>query len=60
MMRDWAQDATLDPVEVDKERGVFLEEKNISIHLSRPTPPSPPPKKPVHATDKKFTFYIMD
>ena len=29
MMRDWAQDATLDPVEVDKERGVFLEEKRL-------------------------------
>jgi len=29
MMRDWAQDATLDPVEVDKERGVVLEEKRL-------------------------------
>src|ERR1035437_5550773 len=27
IMRDWAQDATLDPVEIDKERGVVLEEK---------------------------------
>ena len=29
MMRDWAQDATLDPVEIDKERGVVLEEKRL-------------------------------
>jgi len=28
MMRDWAQDATLDPVEVDKERGLFWR-KNV-------------------------------
>ncbi len=27
IMRDWAQDATLDPAEIDKERGVVLEEK---------------------------------
>ena len=29
IMRDWAQDATLDPVEIDKERGVILEEKRM-------------------------------
>ncbi|WP_345949670.1 insulinase family protein [Mucilaginibacter sp. PAMB04274] len=29
IMRDWAQDATLDPVEIDKERGVILEEKRL-------------------------------
>src|SRR4051812_48500472 len=29
IMRDWAQDATLDPVEIDKERGVVLEEKRL-------------------------------
>lgn len=29
IMRDWAQEATLDPVEVDKERGVVLEEKRL-------------------------------
>jgi zinc protease len=29
IMRDWAQDATLDPVEIDKERGVVLEELRL-------------------------------
>ncbi|MCX2584442.1 M16 family metallopeptidase [Pedobacter sp. MR22-3] len=29
IMRDWAQDATLDPAEINKERGVILEEKRI-------------------------------
>ena len=29
IMRDWAQDATLDPTEIDKERGVVLEEKRL-------------------------------
>jgi zinc protease len=29
IMRDWAQDATLDPVEIDKERGVVLEEERL-------------------------------
>jgi zinc protease len=28
-MRDWAQDATLDAAEIDKERGVVLEEKRL-------------------------------
>ena len=29
IMRDWAQEATLDQAEVDKERGVVLEEKRL-------------------------------
>jgi len=29
IMRDWAHEATLDPVEIDKERGVILEEKRL-------------------------------
>ena len=29
IVRDWAQDTTLDPVEIDKERGVVLEEKRL-------------------------------
>ena len=29
VMRDWAQEALLDPVEIDKERGVVLEEKRL-------------------------------
>jgi zinc protease len=29
IVRDWAQDATLDAVEIDKERGVVLEEKRL-------------------------------
>jgi len=29
IIRDWAQDATLDPVEIDKERGVVLEEERL-------------------------------
>ena len=29
IMRDWAQDATLNPAEIDKERGVVLEEKRL-------------------------------
>src|SRR6202790_1545506 len=29
IMRDWAQDATLDSIEIDKERGVVLEEQRL-------------------------------
>ena len=29
IMRDWAQDATLDSIEIEKERGVILEEKRL-------------------------------
>ena len=29
IMRDWAQEALLDPLEIDKERGVVLEEKRL-------------------------------
>jgi len=29
IMRDWAQEATLDPAEINKERGVVLEEKRL-------------------------------
>jgi len=29
IMRDWAQNATLDPIEINKERGVVLEEKRL-------------------------------
>jgi zinc protease len=29
IMRDWANEALLDPVEIDKERGVVLEEKRL-------------------------------
>jgi len=29
IIRDWAQEATLDPVEIDKERGVVLEEERL-------------------------------
>ena len=29
IVRDWAQDATLDAIEIDKERGVVLEEKRL-------------------------------
>jgi zinc protease len=29
IMRDWAQDALLDPTEINKERGVVLEEKRL-------------------------------
>lgn len=29
IMRDWAQEASLDPTEIDKERGVVLEEKRL-------------------------------
>jgi len=29
IMRDWAQDATLDSMEIEKERGVILEEKRL-------------------------------
>lgn len=29
IMRDWAHGATLDPIEIDKERGVVLEEKRL-------------------------------
>jgi len=30
VMRDWAREATLDPVEIDNERGVVLEEKRLA------------------------------
>ncbi|WP_316799789.1 M16 family metallopeptidase [Pedobacter frigidisoli] len=33
IIRDWAHGATLDPVEIDKERGVILEEKRSRIGL---------------------------
>ncbi len=29
IMRDWAQEATLDPVEIEKERGIVLEEERL-------------------------------
>ncbi|WP_160143769.1 M16 family metallopeptidase [Chryseolinea soli] len=29
VLRDWASEATLDPVEIDKERGVILEEERL-------------------------------
>lgn len=29
VLRDWSQEATLDPKEIDKERGVILEEKRL-------------------------------
>jgi zinc protease len=35
IMRDWAQEATLDPVEIDKERGVVLEEKRLGKGASQ-------------------------
>ncbi len=31
IMRDWAQEALLDPAEIDKERGVVLEEKRLGM-----------------------------
>ncbi|HWK03426.1 MAG TPA: insulinase family protein [Puia sp.] len=31
IMRDWAQDATLDSLEIEKERGVVLEEKRMRM-----------------------------
>lgn len=31
ILRDWAQDATLDPKEIDSERGVVLEEKRLRM-----------------------------
>lgn len=31
IMRDWAQDATLSPAEIDRERGVVLEEKRLRM-----------------------------
>ena len=36
IMRDWAQDATLDPVEIDKERGVVIEEWRLGRGNTRP------------------------
>lgn len=43
IMRDWAQDATLDPVEINNERGVVLEEerlgKGAKDRISRQTLP---------------------
>lgn len=30
IMRDWAQEATLDPAEIDKERGVIIEEGRLA------------------------------
>jgi len=35
IMRDWAQDATLDSVEINKERGVVLEEKRLGKNASK-------------------------
>jgi zinc protease len=35
IMRDWAQDATLDGKEIDKERGVILEEKRLRVGASQ-------------------------
>jgi zinc protease len=29
ILRDWAHEALLDPTEIDKERGVVLEEKRL-------------------------------
>lgn len=34
IMRDWAQEATLDPAEIDKERGVIIEEKRLRKGVS--------------------------
>jgi zinc protease len=31
IMRDWAQEATLDSIEIEKERGVVLEEKRLRL-----------------------------
>jgi zinc protease len=31
ILRDWAQEATLDSVEIEKERGVVLEEKRLNL-----------------------------
>ncbi|KRT16185.1 peptidase M16 [Pedobacter ginsenosidimutans] len=31
ILRDWAQDATLDPAEINSERGVILEEKRLRM-----------------------------
>lgn len=43
IMRDWAQEATLDPTEIEKERGVVLEEerlgKGASDRIARQTLP---------------------
>jgi zinc protease len=33
ILRDWAQDATLDQTEIDKERGVVLEERRLHLGL---------------------------
>lgn len=30
IMRDWAQEATLDPAEIEKERGIILEEERLT------------------------------
>jgi zinc protease len=35
IMRDWAQEATLDPAEIEKERGVILEEKRLGKGASQ-------------------------
>lgn len=35
IMRDWAQDALLDSVEINKERGVILEEKRLGKNASQ-------------------------
>lgn len=35
IMRDWAQDASLDPEEIEKERGVILEEKRLGKGASQ-------------------------
>ena len=35
ILRDWAQDATLDQTEIDKERGVVLEERRLNLGLQQ-------------------------
>lgn len=35
IMRDWAQDASLDPEEIDRERGVILEEKRLRLGVEK-------------------------
>lgn len=37
IIRDWAHGATLDPVEIDKERGVILEEKRSRMGIQERT-----------------------
>ena len=35
ILRDWAQDATLDQAEIDKERGVVLEERRLNLGVQQ-------------------------